>query len=476
MAVVVPWQQLFGVALRSGVDFSITTNIADAPSILPSTEAPTDEGEKLFFPGATATGSIGIPSDGGTAADDWKLASEVYGVPVTNRPTFEPGQEINEYNKAVGESVATAGTGYNFMKSYMMPTTTVEFDLDRRTALPFLFAFFQAGSSEAVIPVDNESTAAGDRWGFLFELPDAADGPSPDYFISMFKTLDFPSGELITDAVCTSMTLSGSANEPLKVSFELLGHMFTTQNFLTWTSEADGFTTGIVDSAGAVQVKFAEQDPYHWNNVDVAIGNVVSDTGAVTNHRIVECSGFELTITAATTARRYNSRNPMRFVNNGYSVEGSITIPYGTTYGATNGLSGDVLSDFLIENTTSVFPVPIDLCFFDASIGAPGSTPLSTTAMGLIRDMTTLEGSGVTETTSHVEGDLHIGVGAVLKSVPSSSDDETMVTVNFTGANIRDGNAISLKAMRMAFIEGAGESTAADESCDYLTLSIRPGA
>ena len=462
MAVVVPWQQLFGVALRSGVDFTITdTTLINAPSVLPATGVYSGEGGRLFKPG-TVTASSGTTTVGahtvGIPASTWIAASEGYGVPVTNRPTFEPGQEINEYNKAIGESVATAGTGYNFMKSYMMPTTTFEFDLDRRTALPFLFAFFQAGTTATALN-DTDGDAGDDiAVSYLFELPDAADGPSPSYFISTFKTLDFPDGELISDAVCTSMTLSGTENEPMKVSFELLGHMFTNQTF---------DQAGII-SGSDVAVKFAEADPLHWNNVDVLIGNTIA-TGATAGdtdtHTITEASSFELTITAATTARRYNSRNPMRFVNNGYSVEGSITIPYGAA-----GVGGSFLNTLLTANTTSIYPVPIDLFFLNTSIGVVGDETITSAAVIARRNMSLLTGSSGSYTTVGTDGDLHIGVGAVLKSVSTSNDDETMITANFTGANIRSGNTVTQKAMRMSWLEDA----AASGSSDFTYLGTRP--
>ena len=441
-----PWEELYGVCLRKDVSL-VETSSADgnAPSVMSDGTLST-QGQKLFDASNvhtdTTTGElIGIP---GT---DWKDASEKYGVPVTNQPIFEIGQEINEYNKAIGDSAPTAGVGYSFQRGTQQPTTTFEFDVDRYTALPFLVGMFQNGTT-ITKSSDSLTTDTLESREYLFTFPDAADGSTPTYYLSLFKTINFPSGELISDAIPTSMTLTCGENEPLKASVSFLGARFinTTFNSSTFSSAAG------INNGGAVAVEFAELNPYHWNDATVVI-----DMGG-DNHYVVEASALSLTITNNVVTRRYNDRYAHKFVSNGYTVEGSLTIPYYYD----SSMNSETLKDILTSSTVSVTPTPIDIFWFSSSLGEIGST-ITESAMSSYRDMNTNDGA----TWTREIGDLRIRINAVFQSIPDTPEDEVMLTLNFVGANIRSGNSVTSHAFELAWHE---------EGDSFSYLGARPTA
>jgi len=425
---------MYGVAVREGLDLDLFDTSATAASVT-NAGVLTTYGCDLFCTGADGTGTLGIPlpyaMDG---TNYWKRTSEMFGVPVTNRPVFEMGQEINEYNKAIGTPVPTAGTGYNFLKGIIAPTTSFEFDFERHTALPFLAALFQRGFEDGATTKN-----------MVFQFQDAEDDATPYYFISAFKTQDFPLGEVISDGVVTRMVLSGSENEPLKCTFDIMGRQYSTHDFHNEFGSS-GPATGITDSVGtAISVKYPEINPLMWQDAFVTIGYMATPSDTVSAHYAVEATNFELTVTANMIPVRYNSRTPRRFVVGGYTVEGSISIPYGS-----GTVGGTYLADLLSYDSEAVIPLPINLFWFPQTDNAwnvaPG-TGVSTATMGSMVDI---------DDASHNEGDVHIGIGALLKGVPDENADETMLTINFTGADIREGNTVVQKALKMQWYEHTG--------------------
>jgi hypothetical protein len=451
MAIVAPWMHQYGVALRSDVNLANKTTVDGTEVSVSDAGVFTAEGAKLFVP-AAETGHYGIP----TAS--WLQTTDVYGVPVTNRPSFDPGQEINEYDKAIGESIPTAGTGYNFSKGILGPTTEYEFDVDQSTIIPFLLALFQAGSSftsfDVTTPADTD-----DHCDCLFQFPSSSDGAAVSYYLELFKTMDHPNGQVLSDAICTRMTLTGATNEPLHATFEMMGRQYSTHDL----TDISG-----IDSSGSSIVSYAEVNPLLWQNAIVCVGNVDS-SGTVTNHEVCEADGFELTITANIVARRYNSRSPLRYVINGYTLEGNIKIPY-----SAETIGGSYFQDHVTRNTTEIHPIPVDLFWLNGTIGTaysslalttPG-TNISTAQMTTLRNMQADDGTATDNVCYHTDRDMHIGVGAVPRSAPDEGDEETMLTLNFSGANIRSGNTITQRAMRISWLEGAN---VANDCKNYLT-------
>ena len=440
-----PWEELYGVALRKNVNLSEESDSSDsaAPSIMTDGSL-SDEGKKLF---STTDSSIGIPGS------DWKTTSEKYGVAVTNQPILEVGQEVNEYNKAIGSAVPTAGTGYSFQRGTQAPTTTFEFDVDRYTALPFLFGLFQDGATD---PSAVTSGTSQEGYVYSFICPSASSGSasnpasSPNYFLSLFKTIDFPNGELITDALATSMTLTGGENEPLKASFTLLGHRYKSLNLNTMSGSSGG-TDGIATDATTVGVKFTEMNPLHWNDAKIVIGRLTTDADGVYNtvadHIVVDASSFTLTVTANTTARRYNSRYAHKYVNNGYTVEGSVTIPY-----RSGTITSSLLKAILTDNAVSMTPFPIDILWYDSpasNIGDVGDS-ISTTDMGTLRNMDYFATSSAF---SRSTGDFRITINAIPQTVPDTPDDEVMLTINFVGVDTRSGGSVDTHALEISWLE-----------------------
>jgi len=448
MGTVVPWNQLYAVALRRNVDLSEHLAGTDMATVTNAGVVST-QGRWLFCPGDpdTPAGSYGIPT--GTS---WAHADEVFGVPVTNRPVFEMGQEVNEYSKAIGTPVPTAGTGYNFLKGSIGPTTSFEFDFEKYTAMPFLFATFQRGAS--ITKFDVGGLVAYDGQEYLFQCPTSAAAPTPSEFLSVAKTQDFPYGELISDAIVTRMVLSGTENEPIKCTFDLLGRQYSTHDFANeFGTAGTAPALGIVTADDHIGIEYNEINPLMFQDCIVCIGNYLDGAtleSTIQSHLVVEASSFEITVTANLVPIRNNSRMPRRFVVSGYTVEGSISFPYGSTT-----VGGTYLAELIMENTSVIRPIPIDIFWLSSStlLTAVGTTvpgtSIDTTDMGYLRNMQ----YGSVSDEDHAVGDLHIGVGALPKAAPDENADETMITLNFTGADIRSGNTVTAKAFRLSWLD-----------------------
>lgn len=450
MALLVPWMERYGFDWRRDVDLS---KVVDATGSVDATVTTVDNTAKVNTydpsnsyvinafkhqtadPVTAASGGLGIIKSGSTITP----ITTFFGVPTTNKPIFSPGQEILESNKAIGESAPTAGAGYNFKRGILAPSTTYELEADPKTITPFFWNMFQKGSL-----VDPTAGAGGDQYYYTFKLPTAAQGAEPEMFANLINIKGGGSeaeSHLLSDAVGTSLRLSSAENEALLMSQEFTGR------HLGIVGDDAGF------SQANVVLNYAEVNPYLWQNVLVVIEDEVAN-----NHVVVDAASFELTLTAIIALTRYNSKFPKRFVITGYTIDGSLSIPWSAAnVGANYFLKRLVRNDD--PSLVDLSPIEVDLFWFhgvDADISnlVSGSTIPKTGGPPNITDYRDL---GTDTNVVKADKDLMISVGAVPKEAPTGGDNEILINLSFSGANIRSGNVITQDALEIAQRDSASD-------------------
>lgn len=446
MPALAAWEEVFLFDWRTGVVLSTTGGTAHSGT--PASTLTTQDNNGLtnyltgttvfpIFRTTTTTPTAAHGGNGILAGAIAATASNVFGVPVTNRPVFNSGQEVRQFNKAIGTPVPTGGVGYNFGRGTLNPSTSYEFDADYRTLVPFLWSFFQKGAVQTAA-----GTSAAD-YLYSFICPTDA---SPEMFaqLAMHRTADPTKSYLISDAVATSMRLSAAENDPLKASFDFMGRMLD-YSFDT-TATALGY-----NGTSYAGVKFPEKNPFYWQNSRVYLGNQAADDISVTSYLVTAAQSFDLSVSASVKPLRYNNKFPIGYLYTGFNISGSLAIPWSAaTVGSTYLQSRLQRNDD--PNETLVAPIPINITWvgnadgdFDTHYaGASVSTA----------DMASVLSFGDDDTTfTNDEGDMSISVSGVPSSVVDQGDDEVIINLSLIGADTRISNAISFNACKIQIYE-----------------------
>jgi hypothetical protein len=410
------WQALYAFSVRDAIDLAKTA-IADAGAdgtSVSNTGMVKGEGTQHFV--ATSSVCTGFVNASGDT---------FFALALNNRPSWEPGQEYVESDKAIGEVAPTAGTGYNFLRGIVGPTGSIEVQASTRTITPFLWGLVHKGASE-------DKTTADDI-KHTFELPSNAE-PDVEAYISALRRLSITTADsqVLSDSVVTRVGFTSAEGEALVMSVDLMGR------YLDNDFEADA-VAGEAGSGGdqdhnAPNLNFIEENPLLHQNMDCIIQNAAAE------HRVVECEGFDFTVTAEVVSKRYNNKFPIRYVIAGYTIEGSIRIPWGATDAGGN-LFLEKLTDTANPNNVDVSLTEIDLLWKGTRL-----------VLGTQYNDTTIN----TQARLLGLGDLRIAIGALVTGVTVEGEDESMLNVAFQGVNIRSGNVVTQPAFGIYVREDFG--------------------
>lgn len=273
-----PWADEYAIIV------DVPTNIYDQVSADTSAFNDATVGASYDF----ETGKIGVDSN-------------KYGIQLNNHPTFDPGQNIIDQEKAIGTSYRRAGAGYEFQQGTRLPTTTFEFDVTEKNIVPFLWTLFQKGLDEGAASVYLKT------FGCYLEAEDSCEA----YMTLLRKMSDEDTNShVIGGAICRSMTLSATSGEPLRASCEMIGYnMVTDFDF----------------NAQSSIIEYDNSAPLLWQNATVEL-----DDSAI------NIDGFSITITNNAVPKFYDSQHPVKYVLGRITVDGTITIPWGDTNKGSN--------------------------------------------------------------------------------------------------------------------------------------------
>ena len=404
MADIQQWQALYAFSVRNAIDLAKSGPGNTGVDITSVTNTGWVRGEGTNHFVATTTGQVtGFVDAAGT---------KFFALPLTNRPSWAPNQEYVEADKAIGEVAPTAGVGYNYLRGIIGPTGSIEFEASPRMLIPFLWGLVHYGAAEGVSAQDSS---------FTFALPSST-ASSVEAYISALRKFSTTSrdSQVLSDSVVTRMSFSSSEGGALEVSCDLLGR-FLDDDFVagahTFTSEPDD------ESHNAPSMNFMEENPLLHQNMDCVI-----QVG--TSYIVAEIASFDLTVTCEIVPKRYNNKFPIRYVIGGFTIEGSLSIPWGATSAGGNKFLEDLI------NSSDVTAVDVDLTAIDftwkATRLAIDTTYTSTTINTVARLLAI--------------GDFRLAVGALITDVSVEGEDESMLNVSFQGVNIRTANVVSQPA------------------------------
>ena len=228
MAVKTQWMEQYFISVRSNVNLNSFSSGA-------STGQGDEESASFTNSSVITTGDASEALGGGNkhftdAVGTWGIngatTTKVFTVPLKNFPDFSPGQELVTSRRAIGSPVKTGGTGYEIMRGNSSPSTTYEFDVDQSTVIPFLWCLFQRGTTETGV----DTSAAQNNSTVLSELSFTpaklsaliTDPAGTEAYATLFKknSLAEADGHVISDAIVTSATFTGTEGEPFSASFD----------------------------------------------------------------------------------------------------------------------------------------------------------------------------------------------------------------------------------------------------------------
>jgi len=245
------------------------------------------------------------------------VASNIYGIPLLNRPDFSPGQEIIDQRKAIGVPFRNTAAGYEFQQGNRLPSVVYEFDVTKRNIVPFLWTLFQKGTSE------------GEATVYLKTFSSYSEGNEDcEAYLCLLKkmTSEDTNSHIIGGAIAHTITLSAESGMPLKANCEMFGY-----------NMADDFDF----NAQASIIDYDSTAPLLWANATIKLAGTAINT-----------QGFNMTIKNNAVPKFYNSKHPNKYVLGDITVEGTITLPWSS---ATVG--GNAQIDNFVNGTDATLSI-----------------------------------------------------------------------------------------------------------------------
>ena len=472
------------VCVRKGVDLTnaetstgtaTTTALNNSGAIIAGADAAVAAGDNLFVDGA------GIYGMGSTIKGAATAGSKSFRLPLNNQPTFDHGIQFITDRKFQGSPLLTAGKnaaeaqnlstgGVDTYRGFNSPVVSgIEFDVDDYNLVPFLWSLFHTGGSET--KVDSQGAAGltedpevGDNSYLSFEVPlmystnassslrsansSFTDPASTEAYLQFMhrQSTDSADAELLTDAIVTSMTLSGAAGEAFKASVDLAGRKLITN---LRASAAGDLRADIADyGTGAA--------PLLWNDSEFFI----RQNGVVDVNRLVPSESFSVTITPEVGIKYYNNQYALRYTLNNWAISGSYTIPYtGVGQSVVDGLYfQNEYSAQTIAESPQIRAQELNIFWYGFSpqrasatggVGTQNNAKLAVGSnltdalMAGYQDFGQEEGDstggnrdGAADSFSFPDsGDVAMTLSTITTGVEITGDDESQISITFEGAD-----------------------------------------
>ena len=233
--------------------------------------------------------------------------SVIKGIPLTEMPNFESGVSTIESNKFHGTSYVRTDVSER-MRGIKLPGTTLNFDMSTDIIQPFLMTFFQRDGSSALqggadvykktylaytADPDLASKAA-------YMSPVTADSSVPMSLFLVKKTGAASEGHILQGAIARQITISGSVNEPLKASVEMIAKTMATNR--DYSSDVFAFNTD-------PPILFQDMK-FEWATTET------------------DMLAFSITINNNAIQKPYDNQTVQKIIYGKIQTTGSITLPW----------------------------------------------------------------------------------------------------------------------------------------------------
>ena len=474
------------VCVRKGVDLTnvesatgttSTTTLNNSGAIIAGGNASVAAGDNLFID------EPGIYGMGSTIKGTATAGSKAFRLPLNNQPTFDHGIQFITDRKFQGSPLLTAGKnaaeaqnlstgGVDTYRGFNSPVVSgIEFDVDDYNLVPFLWSLFHTGASETKVDsqldADDSPDDSIDNSYLSFEVPrmystnassslrsensSFTDPASTEAYLQFMhrQSVGGADAELLTDAIVTSMTLSGAAGEAFKASVDLAGRKLITNLTPTATGDGGDLRAAIADyGTGAA--------PLLWNDSEFFIRK----NGVVDVIRLVPSESFSVTITPEVGIKYYNNQYALRYTLNNWAISGSYTIPY-TGVGQTD-IDGlyfqNEYSAQTIAESPQIRAQELNIFWYGFSahrasdtggVGTQNNAKLSVGAnltdllMSNYKDLGQEQGNattgnrdgGASSFTFPDTGDVAMTLSTITTGVEITGDDESQISITFEGAD-----------------------------------------
>ena len=246
------------------------------------------------------------------------------GIAVTEMPDFQQGVSTIESEKYHGYSFLRSDVSER-ARGIKLPATTLNFDLSSDVIVPFLITLFQRDGSNAL-------QGSGSLYTKTFRAytsdPDLASKSSyadlssassivPMSLFLVKKTGASNEGHILKGAVAKTITISGSVDEPVKVTAEIIAKTMGTDR--DYSSDDFTFNT----------------DP------TILFQDMIFELGGTET----VISSFSITITNNAVQKTYDNQTVQKIVYGKMSVTGSITTPWDGSNTILDAFGGAVSSN-----------------------------------------------------------------------------------------------------------------------------------
>lgn len=253
------------------------------------------------------------------------IGADKFGLLLTNHPDFSANKSVIDTRKSTGLSTRRGGTGYEFQPERVAPTVSLELSPGRRALSALLWLLFQTGASQGAGALYKKTFVP-------YHAGSGGGGCIPECYCSLLKDMSGAGNtagdyQLITGAICQSLTLNGQEAGELSMSTQMLGAAYATS------------------FSGSPTLNFEEEAPLLFKDVTINLGG-----------SNVNASSFNFTITNNAVARSYNNGSIQAFVLKDLLCSGSIMVPAGEATAITqvsNHLNQAVTSLILTWGTAS---------------------------------------------------------------------------------------------------------------------------
>ena len=202
-------------------------------------------------------------------------AHSQFGLPLTEHAELVPGKEFTTPRKTTGNPEVRVGAGYERTATIVRPTCSLVYgEAEAYGAAAFLWLLFQSGASEAATVQ-------------TFNKPTTAEGAEAEVFAHIIRAMstDTTDWQMITGAVCNSLTFAGEEGGTLSMTGEFMGADYT--NVMNPDAGADA------------NLILPGKAPLLFQDATIT---VAATTTPITS--------FTLTIENGATPRYYNSSTP----------------------------------------------------------------------------------------------------------------------------------------------------------------------
>lgn len=338
-----------------------------------------------WSPSYFMTLSSGITDNGGFTTASALGPSGESGYPavyLTNRPEFNPNQEILSSDKATSFPFPVQGDeDVERTLGTQSPEATYEFDMDVRSLFIPMVTLLQPSSGNV------DGTSADVKT--ISAYTSGVNQSNVDYYAYLFRRLDDSNNQEIRGCIANSVNISGSEGEILTTSVDFTGSQYAT--------------TGDTPGNGGTWEKSNSFKMISFDDIYVKMGSGISST------QLVDVTDLDLTIGNNVVAKYYNNQTIQRYILGNLEISLSLSMPW-----SSDAVTASNLADWLgVDGDDTPIHVQIGTSSGMTEPAARGEFLID--MYGAIDDTTSADGDEITNSVD-ITGLMYSGNPFVFKT------------------------------------------------------------